>query len=72
MIFLEEESVKQRETQLKKLLTVLSDGEWHSTNELVEKVGHRFSVSIQAAREQEQDIRRVREGRQNLYRWFHQ
>lgn len=31
-------------TMLEKLTQVLSDGQWHSTAELVEQVGHRFSA----------------------------
>lgn len=62
--------MRQRKTQLQSLLALLSDGEWHWTDELAREVGHRFSVSIQAAREAGYDIKRVREGRQNRYRWF--
>lgn len=62
--------MKQRKTQLQKLLQLLSDGECHWTDEMVAQVGHRFSVSVQAAREKGHDIRCVREGRQNRYRWF--
>jgi hypothetical protein len=36
-------------TQLEKLTTLLSDGEWHSTEELVQSVGHRFSATIHTA-----------------------
>lgn len=36
-------------TKLEKLTQVLSDGGWHSTGELVEKVGHRFSATIHRA-----------------------
>lgn len=61
--------MEQRKTQLQKLLNVLSDGEWHWTDELVREVGHRFSVSIQAARSKGYNIPSpVREGRQNRYR----
>ena len=34
---------------LEKLTLVLSDGKWHSTEELVEKVGHRFSATMHVA-----------------------
>lgn len=36
-------------TMLEKLTFVLSDGHWHSTAELVEKVGHRFSATLHTA-----------------------
>jgi len=32
-------------TRLEKLTPVLNDGQWHSTAELVEQVGHRFSAT---------------------------
>ena len=32
-------------TKVEKLYIVLSDGEWHSTKELVHRVGHTFSVA---------------------------
>jgi hypothetical protein len=34
-----------RRTKIEKLLHVLSDGKWHSTRELVRRVGHTFSVA---------------------------
>lgn len=34
---------------LEKLNFVMSDGNWHSTEELVEKVGHRFSATVHTA-----------------------
>ena len=34
-----------------KLLLVLSDGNWHSTEELVQEVGHRFSATIHVAKQ---------------------
>ena len=36
-------------TMLEKLMQVLGDGQWHSTAELVEDVGHRFSATIHRA-----------------------
>lgn len=36
-------------TMLEKLIQVLGDGQWHSTEELVEKVGHRFSATVHTA-----------------------
>jgi hypothetical protein len=32
-----------------RLMLVLSDGDWHTTEELVQKVGHRFSATIHNA-----------------------
>ncbi len=36
-------------TMLEKLSVALSDGDWHSTDELVQEVGHRFSATIHVA-----------------------
>jgi hypothetical protein len=36
-------------TMFEKLMLVLSDGNWHTTEELVQKVGHRFSATIHIA-----------------------
>lgn len=38
-------------TTLERLLQVLSDGNWHSTEELVQEVGHRFSATIHVAKQ---------------------
>lgn len=38
-------------TNLEKLTLLLSDGNWHSTTELVETVGHRFSATIHVAKQ---------------------
>lgn len=38
-------------TTLEKLLSVLSDGNWHSTNELVQVVSHRFSATVHIAKQ---------------------
>lgn len=37
-------------TMLEKLAEVLGDGQWHSTSELVELVGHRFSAVLHRAK----------------------
>jgi len=42
-------SLNQDLTMLEKLTLVLSDGNWHSTEELVERVGHRFSATMHVA-----------------------
>lgn len=36
-------------TQVEQLDQVLQDGQWHSTAELVERVGHRFSAALHRA-----------------------
>lgn len=36
-------------TKQEKLEQVLRDGDWHSTTELVEQVGHRFSATLHRA-----------------------
>jgi hypothetical protein len=33
-----------------RLLRLMSDGRWHSTEELVEKISHRFSATIYVLR----------------------
>ena len=38
-----------RMTMFEKLSQVLSVGQWHSTAELVEQVGHRFSATLHRA-----------------------
>jgi hypothetical protein len=41
-------------TRLEQLAQVLADGNWHSTDELVQAVGHRFSATIHIAIHQHQ------------------
>lgn len=36
-------------TRTEVLAAVLADGAWHSTQELVQKVGHRFSAALHVA-----------------------
>lgn len=36
-------------TMFEKLSQLLGDGQWHSTTELVEQVGHRFSATMHRA-----------------------
>ncbi len=56
-------------TTMEKLLQVLADGSWHSTQELVQQVGHRFSATMHVAKQQGHrfDKRRVA-GNQFEYR----
>jgi len=39
------------ENQQDRLIRLMSDGCWHSTQELVEKVGHRFSAPMHLLRQ---------------------
>lgn len=47
-------------TTIEKLQTVLSDGSWHSTEELVQEVGHRFSATIHVAKQRGDRIEKRR------------
>jgi hypothetical protein len=38
-------------TTFERLIQVLSDGGWHSTEELVQDVGHRFSATVYVAKQ---------------------
>jgi hypothetical protein len=38
-------------TTLERLMRLLADGEWHSTEELVQEVGHRFSATVHVAKQ---------------------
>lgn len=40
-------------TMIEKLTQVLGDGQWHSTSEMVEQVGHRFSATLHRAVKQQ-------------------
>lgn len=40
------------ETQTKRMLHLMSDGAWHSADELVDKIGHRFSAPMHVLRKQ--------------------
>jgi hypothetical protein len=50
-------------TTLERLLKVLSDGNWHSTEELVREVGHRFSATIHIAKQKGDQIEKRRVGK---------
>lgn len=47
-------------TTIERLLLVLSDGHWHSTEELVQEVGHRFSATIHVAKQRGDRIEKRR------------
>lgn len=38
-------------TTFERLMQVLADGSWHSTEELVQVVGHRFSATVHVAKQ---------------------
>ena len=55
-------------TKIEQLAVLLSDGEWHSTSELVEQVGHRFSATKHVAEKQGYQFEKRREGMRFEYR----
>ncbi len=58
-------------TMQDKLHQLMKDGQWHSTTELVEQVGHRFSATIHQAVKQHgwQVEKRRADSRTFAYRW---
>jgi hypothetical protein len=55
-------------TKLELLLKVMRDGDWHSTEELVLEVGHRFSATKHTAQKQGYQFEMRREGVRFEYR----
>jgi hypothetical protein len=55
-------------TKLELLVKVMRDGGWHSTEELVLEVGHRFSATKHVAEKQGYRFERRREGLRFEYR----
>lgn len=53
-----------------RMLRLMSDGEWHSTQELVRKISHRFSATMHILRKRgyEFEKRPIQGERQNEYR----
>ncbi|MGE5657643.1 MAG: hypothetical protein ACM37W_13640 [Actinomycetota bacterium] len=47
-----------------RLLTLMSDGYWHSTDELVEKISHRFSATMHVLKQQGYEFEKRRLDRQ--------
>ncbi|MDJ1170227.1 hypothetical protein PMG71_12375 [Roseofilum sp. BLCC_M154] len=39
------------ETLTERLLHLMSDGKWHSTQELVDKISHRFSATMHSLKQ---------------------
>lgn len=60
--------MKDNPTKLDLLLAALADGQWHSSEELVESVGHRFSANIHDARIRGYEIDHRRDGTYNEWR----
>ena len=59
-------------TMLEKLHQLMDDRQWHSTAELVEQVGHRFSATLHRAVKQHgwQVEKRRTDSRSFEYRWL--
>jgi hypothetical protein len=55
-------------TKLELLVTLMSDGGWYSTDDLVSKVGHRFSATKFVAQKQGYRFDRRRNGQNFEYR----
>ncbi len=47
-------------TTFERLMQVLADEEWHATEELVQKVGHRFSATVHVAKQRGHQIEKRR------------
>ncbi|MEG4495996.1 hypothetical protein QUB05_00850 [Microcoleus sp. F10-C6] len=51
------------------MLRLMSDGQWHSANELIESVSHRFSATMHILRKQGYQFEKRRlSGQQHEYR----
>ncbi len=55
-------------TKLELLVSVMGDGGWHSTEELVDRVGHRFSATKHVAQRQGYQFEKRRDGSRFEYR----
>jgi hypothetical protein len=55
-------------TKLELLVAVMGDGRWYSTEELVDRVGHRFSATKHVAQKQGYKFDVRREGQRFEYR----
>jgi hypothetical protein len=55
-------------TKLERLVTVMRDGQWYSTEDLVDRVGHRFSATKHEAQKQGYKFDVRREGQRFEYR----
>ena len=55
-------------TKLELLVSVMEDGKWYSTEDLVDRVGHRFSATKHVAEKHGYQFDRRREGTRFEYR----
>mgnify|MGYP000544740906 CR=1 FL=1 len=55
-------------TKLELLVSVMVDGKWYSTDDLVSRVGHRFSATKHVAEKQGYQFEKRREGMRFEYR----
>jgi hypothetical protein len=55
-------------TKLDRLVAVMKDGQWHSTEDLVDRVGHRFSAAKHVLRQQGYQFEVRRDGVRFEYR----
>ena len=55
-------------TKLELLVSVMEDGKWYSTDDLVSRVGHRFSATKHVAEKQGYQFEKRREGMRFEYR----
>lgn len=55
-------------TKLELLVSVMKDGKWYSTDDLVSRVGHRFSATKHVAQKQGYQFDKRREGTRFEYR----
>ena len=55
-------------TKLELLVSVMKDGKWYSTDDLVSRVGHRFSATKHVAEKQGHQFDKRREGLRFEYR----
>jgi hypothetical protein len=55
-------------TKLDRLVVVMRDGQWHSTEELVDRVGHRFSAAKHVLQRQGYQFEVRRDGVRFEYR----
>jgi hypothetical protein len=60
--------VEEFMTKLERLVTVMRDGQWYSTEDLVSRVGHRFSATKHVAQKQGYKFDVRREGTRFEYR----
>jgi hypothetical protein len=61
---------RKRPTKIEQLRMLLSDGDWHTTNELVRCIGHTFGVAIfHLRRMHKQIVCQLQPGSSHQYRY---